>query len=120
MPTALLRDPKVSEARLSASVVDLGLKGASDGLEADDKGRVYAGDYEHDSIRRLDRGVWTTLAASPRIHWPDTLSVGTDGYLYFTANQLDRQPGFHGGRDLRRKPYELLRIRIGAGPVLLK
>ena len=42
------------------------------------------------------------------------------GYLYFTANQLHRQPGFHGGRDLRRKPYELLRIKVGAAPVLLR
>ena len=42
------------------------------------------------------------------------------GYLYFTANQLHRQPGFHGGRDLRRKPYELLRIKVGTAPVLLR
>jgi hypothetical protein len=46
--------------------------------------------------------------------------VGTDGYLYFTANQLHRQAPFHMGVDMRRQPYELLRIKIGAGPVLLK
>ena len=59
------------------------------------------------------------IAQDKRIIWPDTLSVGTDGYLYFTANQLNRQAGFHHGVDRRKKPYELLRIRIGAGPVLL-
>ncbi|WP_207456300.1 L-dopachrome tautomerase-related protein [Azospirillum sp. SYSU D00513] len=120
VPTAALRDPALSEEDLAALVVDLGEKGASDGLEADDKGRVYAGDYEHNAIRRLEQGRWSTVVEGPEILWPDTLSVGPDGYLYFTANQLHRQAGFNGGRDLRQKPYQLLRVRIDAGPVLLK
>lgn len=120
VPTAMLRDPAVSEEELGRAVRSLGRKGASDGIAEDDKGRVFAGDYENNAIRVLDQGSWTTVISDPRISWPDTLSIGTDGYLYFTANQLHRQPGFHGGRDLRRKPYELLRIRVGAGPVLLR
>ncbi len=44
----------------------------------------------------------------------------TDRHLYFTANQLHRQPQFHEGRDQREKLYVLFRIRIDAGPVLLK
>jgi len=120
VPTAALRDANLSDAEIAKQIKDLGLKGASDGLEADDKGRVYGGDYEHHSIRQLDNGKWKTIAQSPEILWPDTLSVGTDGYLYFTANQLDRQPGFHQGKDMRQKPYKLLRIKIDAGPVLLK
>lgn len=120
VPTALLRDEKVSEADIEKAVRDLGMKGASDGLAEDDKGRVYGGDYEHNSIRRYDAGKWETLVTDPRILWPDTLSVGTDGYLYFTANQLHRQAGFHEGKDERKQPYELLRVKIGAGPVLLK
>ncbi len=52
VPAALLRDRWIPEEKLAAAVSDLGEKGASDGLEADDKGRIYAGDYEHDSIRR--------------------------------------------------------------------
>jgi sugar lactone lactonase YvrE len=102
-------------------VVDLGEKGASDGLEADDLGRVYAGDYEHGSIRRRGtNGEWTTIAYDPRILWPDTLSMAHDGYLYFTANQLHRQAQFHDGRDLREKPYVLFRLKVDARPVLLK
>ncbi|KQM33087.1 L-dopachrome tautomerase-related protein [Sphingomonas sp. Leaf10] len=119
VPTALLRDPSVSEEVLARAVRSMGHKGASDGIAEDDRGRVFAGDYEHNAIRVLDRGQWSTLVSDPRINWPDTLSVGPDGYLYFTANQLHRQPGFHRGRDLRREPYELLRIRVGSGPVLL-
>jgi sugar lactone lactonase YvrE len=120
VPTAALRDAALPEAELGRKVVDLGEKGASDGLEADDRGRVYGGDYEHNSIRRLADGTWTTIVEGPEILWPDTLSIGTDGYLYFTANQLHRQAGFNGGTDQRRKPYHLLRVKIDGGPVLLK
>jgi sugar lactone lactonase YvrE len=120
VPTALLRDPSVTDEQIAAAIKDLGPKAPSDGLAEDSEGNVYAGDYEHDAIRRFAGGEWTTIAKDPRILWPDTLSVGTDGYLYFTANQLQRQAGFHEGKDLRRQPYQLLRIRIGSGPVLLK
>ncbi|MEP9380107.1 L-dopachrome tautomerase-related protein [Aquabacter sp. CN5-332] len=121
VPTALLLDRSIPDKTIASAVIDLGEKGASDGLEADDRGRIYAGDYERNSIRRRNTdGEWTTIAHDPRILWPDTLSVAANGYLYFTANQLHRQPQFHQGEDLREKPYVLFRIRIDAGPVLLK
>ena len=121
VPTKLLLNDAANDAVLSAAVLDLGEKGASDGMEVDDMGRLYAGDYEHNSIhqRQID-GQWKTIASDPRILWPDTLSIGPDGYLYFTANQLHRQAGFHEGKDLRQKPYMLFRVRINAGPVMLK
>ena len=121
VPTSLLRDPSVSDETIAKAVVDLGEKGASDGLEADNKGRLYAGDYERNSIRqRQTDGEWKTIAHNPQILWPDTLSIAPNGYLYFTANQLHRQANFHNGKDLRQKPYTLFRIKIDAGPVLLK
>lgn len=120
VPTALLRDVKVSDDTIAAAVRDLGLKGASDGLAEDAQGRIYGGDYENNAIRQYTEGHWQTLAQDPRILWPDTLSIGTDGYLYFTANQLHRQAGFHNGVDQRQQPYELLRIHVGSGPVILR
>jgi sugar lactone lactonase YvrE len=121
VPTKVLLDRSASDEAVAAVVVDLGEKGASDGLEADAEGRVYAGDYEHDSIRqRQTNGEWKTIAHDPRILWPDTLSVGPDGYLYFTANQLHRQAQFHGGQDGRIKPYALFRVKIDAQPVSLR
>lgn len=121
VPTAFLRDRSVPEDQVAAAVADLGEKGASDGLEADAQGRVYAGDYEHDGIRRrLPDGTWETIVHDPRVLWPDTLSVGPDGWLYFTANQLERGARFHGGHDLRQKPYTLFRVKIGGSPVALK
>jgi sugar lactone lactonase YvrE len=116
---ALARRLPASE--VAATVVDHGEKGASDGLESDAQGRVYATDYEHGAIRRRGTdGAWETLVHDPRVLWPDTLSLGHDGWLYFTANQLHRQAGFQGGEDRRRKPYSVFRVRVGASPVALR
>lgn len=116
--TAKLRDIHISEQSLSAAVRDLGEKGAFDGLESDAAGNVYAGDYERNAVRKMDKqGTWSTLVHGPEILWPDKLSVAHDGYLYFTVNQLHRQPGFHGGKDMRIKPYTLMRVKIDDKPV---
>jgi len=48
------------------------------------------------------------------------MAIARDGYLYVTANQLHRQPKFHEDKDQREKPYVLLKVKLDAGPVLLK
>lgn len=116
-----LSDQRTTGAQVSATVIDHGDKGMSDGLETDNKGRVYCTAVEHNAIvRRHQNGLYETLVHDPKVLWPDTLAVARNGYLYFTANQLHRQPNFHNGRDRRVKPYSIMRIRIDAGPVLLK
>jgi sugar lactone lactonase YvrE len=122
VPTDLLADPDHDPDALAAAVVDEGDKGTgSDGLETDDAGRLYLTSVEHDAVlRRLPDGQYETVAHDPRLLWPDTMSVATDGYLYVTANQLHRQSSYQGGRDLRSHPYHLFRIRIDAGPALLR
>ena len=110
-----------TDEALRASIIDHGTKGASDGLESDDRGRIYATNYEHNAIVvREPSGLYRTLVRSPQILWPDTLSVAANGYLYFTANQLHRQPSFHSGEDQRVKPYSIMRVKIDGGPVRLR
>ncbi|MFC8616140.1 L-dopachrome tautomerase-related protein [Micromonospora purpureochromogenes] len=120
--TDALADPAVDDGLVAASVTHEGDKGGgSDGLESDDAGRLYLTSYEHNAVlRRRADGEYETLVHDPRLLWPDTMSVATDGYLYVTANQLHRQPTYQRGQDLRRKPYALFRTRIDAGPVLLR
>ncbi len=117
-----LANEQLNDSQVAATLIDHGDKGgASDGLESDAQNRVYLTNYEHNAIlRRSPDGMYETLVRDPRVLWPDTLSVASDGYLYFTANQLHRQPNFHNGKDLREKPYSLFRTRINAQPVLLK
>ena len=120
--TDALADRSLDDASVAITVTDEGDKGGgADGLESDDAGNIYATNYEHNAIlrRRLD-DEWETVAHDPRLLWPDTLSVATDGYIYVTANQLHRQARFNAGRDLRQKPYTLFRVQIGAQPVLLR
>lgn len=120
--TDALADRSLDDEAVAATVMDEGDKGGgADGLESDAEGRVYATNYEQNAIlRRSPDGVWETVVHDPRLLWPDTLSLATDGYLYVTANQLHRQPDYQGGEDLRRKPYALFRVRIDAQPVLLR
>jgi len=110
------------DAAVAATIVDEGDRGgASDGLESDADGFIYSTNYEHNAIlRRGPDGLWQTVAHDPRLLWPDTLSMATDGYLYVTANQLHRQPRYHEGQDLRQRPYALFRIHVGSQPVLLR
>ena len=119
--TNSLADRSLNDQEVGATVIDEGDRGgASDGLESDASGCIYSTNYEHNAIlRRGPDREWETLIHDPRLLWPDTLSLATDGYLYVTANQLHRQARYHNGRDLRRKPYTLFRVRVDAQPVLL-
>jgi sugar lactone lactonase YvrE len=117
--TEALSDRSFDDQYVSQTVKNEGDKGgASDGLESDAEGRIYATNYEHNAImRRSPNGEWETTVHDPRLLWPDTLSLASDGYLYVTANQLHRQARYHNGRDMRRKPYTLFRVRVNAKPV---
>jgi sugar lactone lactonase YvrE len=112
----------IDESNVGATVVNEGDKGgASDGLESDGSGCIHATNYEHDAIlRRSTKRIRETVVHDPRLLWPDTLSLATDGNLYVTANQLHRQPRYNDGQDLRIKPCCLFRIDVNAQPVLLR
>jgi hypothetical protein len=114
-----LADQRVDDSAVATTVQHLGDRGfASDGLGEDTQGRVYLTDYENNAIRRRGTdGNYEIIAQDPRMIWPDTMALGHDGYLYFTANQLNRQAQFHRGRDLRQRPFVLLRTRVDGRPL---
>ncbi|WP_106476271.1 L-dopachrome tautomerase-related protein [Phytohalomonas tamaricis] len=119
VPTRLLLDRNASDDDTAAAVKDLGEKGgASDGMLMDASGRLYTTDYEHNAIHRYDTGsgTWETLVHDPHLLWPDTLSIGPNGGLYVTANQLERQASYQG-QDKRQKPYVLFRLNVDAQPI---
>ncbi len=120
--TAALRDRAKSDADVAGTVRIATGKMPSDGLESDASGGVYMTDPVTDSIHRFNTstGLTETLVHDPRLLWPDTMSLSDDGYLYVTANQLHRQPTMHRGQDLRKKPYQLFRIKVTAKPVRLR
>ena len=114
-----LADPNQTDRQVAATVKKVADRDyASDGLESDAAGNLYLTDYEHNAVhRRGPDGRDRVIAQAPKMIWPDTMSVASDGYIYFTANQLNRQKTFHEGKDLREKPYYLFRVKPEAGPV---
>ena len=118
--TEALINRTIPEVNLQKMVIDHGqVAGASDGLEADSSGGIYLTDYEHNAIHRFTGSVSTlkTLMYSPQAIFPDSLALADDGYLYFTANQLNRQSQFHQGVDKRIQPYMIFRIKTPYRPI---
>ncbi|EOA82836.1 uncharacterized protein SETTUDRAFT_96229 [Exserohilum turcica Et28A] len=115
VPTERLRDRgQSSELRARAALSRRGERGVSDGFETDTNALIYAGNMEQNAI-----GVYDAANASmgvfvrdPRISWVDTMSVGSDGYLYFTDNQLAFSSSFYPGTDRRKRPFVLFRAPL--------
>lgn len=119
--TDALVNRSLTDAQVAQTIVYGREKGITDGLESDTQDRVYLTLPEAQSIgRRYPNALVETLVHDPRILWPDTMSLAGNGDLYFTSNQLHRQPNFNAGRDYRRKPYVLFRVRTDGKPVRLK
>lgn len=122
MSMEALADQSVHNSQVEITVKNEGDKGgASDGLESDAEGRIYATNYEHNSILRRDPDGhrWETMAHDPRLLWPDTLSLASDGYLCVTANHLHRQARLHNGHDMRILAHTLFRIKVDGKQVML-
>ena len=119
--TAALRNLALSDDQVGGTVKMVTGKGPSDGLESDAEGNVYAGDYASNSIERIaPTGMIETVVHDPKLLWPDTMSLADDGYLYVTANQLNRQPTMHDGVDERVKPYTLYRVKVSGRRIRLQ
>nr|OQO28997.1 hypothetical protein B0A51_03579 [Rachicladosporium sp. CCFEE 5018] len=89
IPTAAPRANDFDAAQ--ALVKNTGEKGISDGLETDSNGIIYNGQVEQNGISMYNPATTyaTIFVRDPRINLVDTMSIATDGYLYFTVNQLN-------------------------------
>ncbi|RYG36820.1 gluconolaconase [bacterium] len=105
-----LIDDAVSDDELGGKVVTKAKKPGSDGLLEGPNGELWILDYENARIQKWNGTDWTTSASLPKYEWPDTLALH-QGWVYTIANQLQRQPQYHRGHDLRKKPYRLVRFR---------
>lgn len=117
VPTALLNDRgPTSELIAQQSVKSHGQKGLSDGFETDSEGRIYMGNMEQNGIVFYNprNGTVNMFVRDPRISWADTMSVASDGYLYFTDNQLGFGPLTYPG-DRRKRPFAAFRVKLPGG-----
>lgn len=124
IPTARLRDTSpISEFLAQGAINKLGETGVTDGMETDTNGFIYHGNMEQDAVSFYNpaNGTDSLFVRDPRLNWIDTFSTATDGYLYFTSNQLVFSSGFYPGTDRRKRPFALWRAKLpnnGTKPTL--
>ncbi len=108
----------LSNQNLENSVIEKAVKfkgehPACDGLAEDEQGNIFFGAFEHQSlVQRAPDGKYTVLAHDrDNFVWPDGLYYQQE-YLYVTLGQWNRLPDFNNGKDLRKPPYLIVRIKI--------
>lgn len=89
VPTALLRDPQVSDATLSNAIERLGPSPMSDGIALTATGDVILTDVENGGLALLDqRGTLKTLVTMEDVDWADSVAVAPNGDIWFTDSRL--------------------------------
>lgn len=110
--TAILSDFGKTEKEIENAVKYEGDRPACDGLAEDADGNIYFGDFEQLAlVKRSSQGVYKVIVRDDNFIWPDGLAV-SNGYLYVTLGQWNRLPGFNNGKDLRKPPYLIMKVKI--------
>ena len=116
VPTAnLLAQDTLAEQAASNNVSWLGQRGGeANGFEGDSNGRIYMLMPTHNAIYYYDPADLQVhgFVRDPRILWPDSASIGADGYFYMNINQLPYQDQWNNGVDLRQRPGAILRAKL--------
>lgn len=111
-PTAVLSNPKSTDAEIESSVKYEGETSMGDGMATAPDGSLYISDVErHGILRRSMDGQITMVARDARLIEPDGL-VYHDGALYSVIGQWARLPAFHNGKDVEEMPYVIVKINI--------
>ena len=82
-------------------------------MMADASGNVYLTDSPSKAVRYLTPNrELKTLVKDGRFSWPDSFSVGPDGYLYMTDAQINRGKDYNNGQDKTDYPFRLYRMKL--------
>ena len=109
--TTDLLDETLSPAELEARVERYGDKPISDGSTVDAAGNVYITSITEDAVgvTRPD-GTYEILYQQDDMSWPDGFSMGADGYVYVTINELHRSPVLNDGEDATVGEFKIMRF----------
>jgi len=111
--TKYLADPTLNDAALVKFLENLGETVVCHGMEADRSGNIYLTSSTDYSIKYLTpEGQLITLVQDSRLIWPDSLGIGSDGYLYVSSAQMNRLPQWNNGMDRTIFPYRVYRVKL--------
>ncbi|BCU79322.1 L-dopachrome tautomerase-related protein [Luteolibacter sp. LG18] len=111
--TRWLADASLSDQELSAKIEKVAETGVCHGMVADKKGNIYVTDSQAKAIRYVTpEGKVETLVHDERLIWPDSLGIGSDGYLYLTASQICRDAKFNGGKPAYSLPFRAYKVKL--------
>jgi sugar lactone lactonase YvrE len=115
VPTAALRDPKLSDSELAKKVEYLGNSVLSGGLIMDRSGTLYAGDLEHRTVVALTLTAHKKLRSRvfvrdpSKLSWADGFAI-SGGFLYIADSHL-WEVAFKN--DLPRSgPFTIFKVKI--------
>lgn len=120
--TEKLRDPALAAADLNQAVEYYAMKPICDSIAIDSKNNIYAADLANNAITVISpsKKEPEIYVRDPRLCWPDGLSFGPDGRLYFFCSQLHRTEWFNGGQNHTQAPFIVYRIKPIYQPLLGK
>ena len=52
------------------------------------------------------------LVKDKNLLWPDSMGIGSDGYLYISCSQLQLLPTWNNGIDKTDYPYKAFRVKL--------
>jgi sugar lactone lactonase YvrE len=104
IPVALLNNEAAAEELLNASIEKIATLPPSDGMIFGSYGHLYLASVEENGIRLFNNSDSYLIKQRKDLKWPDSFSVGADGFLYFTTSQIHvRNPA---------EPYKIFKIQI--------
>ncbi|MBU6302970.1 MAG: hypothetical protein KGS60_15575 [Verrucomicrobia bacterium] len=113
IPISALNDPGLAADALAAAVEEYSDKPICDSIAIDSKDNIYVGDLTTNGIRIIvpkDRRL-ISYVSDPKMAWPDGLTFGGDGRLYFYCSQLNRCSWFSDGQDEAMAPFMVYRVK---------
>ena len=117
VPTAALRDTRLSDAALSREVQHLGSAAMSGGLIMDKAGTLFAGDIEHATVvaltihgTRMSPRVF--VRAPGQLAWADGFAI-SGGYLYISDSHLN-EVAFKNNLP-RSGPFTIFKVKLPPG-----
>ncbi|MEM7010941.1 MAG: L-dopachrome tautomerase-related protein [Verrucomicrobiota bacterium] len=108
-----LRDSALARTEVDQAVEYYAVKPICDSIAIDAKNNIYAADLTNNAITVITPAELKpkVYVKDPKLCWPDGLSFGPDGRLYFFCSQLHRTRWFNGGQNHTHAPFHVYRIK---------